>query len=191
MHKILVAYATNSGTTADVAKTIGEEIGKGGVQVDVLPLETITSLDGYNAVALGAPMIMGWHRGATAFLKKNQAALSKVPVALFITCMSLTQTGETQVAGVPVTVDPTLPQPPKQPGRLSFKENYATVTNYLRPILKAAPQVKPVSVAFLGGRLDMYRLKWWQALFVMVIIQAPPGEKRNWDAIRAWAKDLF
>jgi menaquinone-dependent protoporphyrinogen IX oxidase len=191
MKKILVAYTTNSGTTADVARAIGEEITKTCAQVDVLPLEKITTLDGYNAVALGAPMIMGWHRGATAFLKKNQVALSKIPVALFVTCMSLTQTGETQVDGVPVMVDPTLPKPPKQPGRLSFKENYATVTNYLRPILKAAPQVKPVSVGFYGGRLDMYRLKWWQALFVMVIIQAAPGEKRNWDAIRAWARKLF
>lgn len=194
--KILVTYATNSGTTTDVARTVGEEIQQAGATVEVLPLESVTNLDDYAAVVLGAPMIMGWHRGALTFLKKNQKPLSKMPVALLITCMSLTQTGETQVPGtvtvdgVSITVDPTLPQAPKRPGHLSFKERYATVTNYLRPILKAAPQVKPVSVAIFGGRLDMYRLKWWQALFVMVIIQATPGEKRNWEVIRGWANHL-
>ncbi|MFZ6027121.1 MAG: flavodoxin domain-containing protein [Chloroflexota bacterium] len=190
MNKVLVTYATNSGTTADVARAIGEEIEKSGAQVDVLPLERVTTLAGYAAVVLGAPMIMGWHRAATAFLKKHQQSLSKVPVALFVTCISLTQSGETQVDGTAITVDPALPQAPKQPGRLSFKERYTTVGNYVRPILKAAPQAKPVSVGIFGGRLDMYRLKWWQALFVMAIIQAQPGEKRNWDAIRSWAGQL-
>jgi len=191
MKKILVTYATNSGTTTDVAQAIGEEIVKTGNEVDVLPLEEISSLENYTAVAIGAPMIMGWHRSATKFVKKNNQALSKVPVALFITCMSLTQTGESQVDGVSITVDPKLPVAPKQSGKLSFKEKYSTVTNYLRPILKASPNVKPINVAFFGGRLDMYRLKWWQALFVMAIIQAPPGEKRNWEAIRAWARQTF
>lgn len=191
MKKILVAYGTNSGTTADVAKAIGEEIHKSGAQVEVLPLEAVKQVEGYDGVVLGAPMIMGWQRGAVGFLKKHQAALARVPVALFIMAMSLTQTGDTQVEGVPITVDPGLAKPPAREGRLSFKERYATVTNYLRPVLKAAPQVRPVQVGFFGGRLDMYRLKWWQALFVMVVIQAPPGERRNWEAIRGWAGKLF
>ncbi len=190
MGEILVAYATNTGTTADVARVIGEEIAKSGRQVDVLELAKVGSLDSVDAVVLGAPMIMGWHRGAVSFLKKNQKALGQVPVALFMTAMSLTRTGATSVDGVPVFVDEKLPQMPKVAGHLSFKERYATVQSYLRPVLKAAPAVRPVSVAFLGGRLDIYRLKWWQALFVMLIIQAPPGEKRNGEAIRGWASSL-
>jgi menaquinone-dependent protoporphyrinogen IX oxidase len=107
-----------------------------------------------------------------------------------MTAMSLTRTADTSVDGVPLYIDENLPQPPKVEGRLSFKERYATVQQYLRPVLRAVPAVRPVSVAFLGGRLDIYRLKWWQALFVMAIIQAPPGDRRNWDAIRAWAGSL-
>ncbi len=191
MSKILVAYATNSGTTADVAQTIGEEIRKSGAQVDVLPLADVADLSAYTAVVLGAPMIVGWHRGAARFLKQHQSGLAKIPVALFITAMSLTRLDETEVDGVPVTVDGGLAQPPRRAGKLTFKERYATVANYLRPVLKAAPRVKPVSVGFFGGRLDLYRLKWWQALFVMVIIQALPGDKRDWDAIRAWASALI
>jgi menaquinone-dependent protoporphyrinogen oxidase len=191
MQKILVAYATNSGTTVDVAHAIGEEIQKSGAQVDVQSIENVSGLETYDAVVLGAPMIVGWHRRAVKFYKQHRQALSKLPVALFITAMNLTCTPETSVNKILVYVDEKLAQPPKTEGRLSFKERYATVTNYLRPILKAAPEVKPVSVAFFGGRLDLYRLKWWQTLFVLLVIQAQPGEKRNWDAIRAWASGLF
>jgi menaquinone-dependent protoporphyrinogen oxidase len=190
MTRILVAYATNAGTTADVARTIGEELQKRGAQADVVALDQVSGLDSYDAVVLGAPMIMGWHRGAVRFLKKNQAALSRVPVAFFMMAMSLTRTGETSIDGVPIYVDEQLSQAPKVEGRLSFKERYATVQGYLRPVLKVAPSVKPVGVGFFGGRLDIYRLKWWQALFVMLVIQAPPGEKRHWDAIREWAGSL-
>jgi hypothetical protein len=103
---------------------------------------------------------------------------------------SLTQTNETQVAGVPLVVDPKLPQSPKRADRLSYRERYATVGNYLRPVLKAAPHVKPVSVGFFGGRLDMYRLKLWQKLFVLLIIQAQPGGSLNLPYIKDWAASL-
>jgi hypothetical protein len=38
--------------------------------------------------------------------------------------------------------------------------------------------------------LEYGRLKWWAVLFVMLIIQAPAGDRRNWEAIRAWAAGL-
>ena len=190
MNKILVVYATNSGTTTEVAKAVMEEIQKSGSQVDILPIAEVRDLESYTAVVLGAPMIMGWHRRAMQFLRKNKAALAKMPRAVFITCMNLTRTGETSLDGVPVYLNDQLAKAPQTPGRLNFKENYAQVTKCLRPVLKAAAHVKPVSAAFFGGQLDIYRLKWFLALFVMLVIQAGPGEHRNWEAIRAWAADL-
>ena len=190
MNKMLVAYATNSGTTAEVAKAVAEEIRKSGAQVDVLPVAEVGELASYSAVVLGAPMIMGWHPAALQFLRRHKAVLARLPLAVFTTCMSLTRFDGTAVDGVPVFVDEKLAVAPRKAGRLTFKEGYAQVKNYLRPILKAAGPVKPVSAAFFGGRLDMYRLKWFQALFVMLVIQAKPGEQRNWEAIRAWAACL-
>ena len=64
MNKILVAYATMAGSTADVAHVVGEEITKGGLQVDVLPLADVKDLELYDGVVVGGPMIMGWHRSA-------------------------------------------------------------------------------------------------------------------------------
>jgi menaquinone-dependent protoporphyrinogen IX oxidase len=191
MKKILVAYATNAGSTAKVAEAVAAEIVKSQADVEVLPLEKVTTLDGYSAVVLGAPMILGWHRGALAFLKRNQDSLSRMPVAIFITCMSLTKTSNNSVAGVSIYVDEKLLTAPKTEGRLSFKEGYSTVGHYLEPILKAAPSVKPVSVAFFGGSLQYFNLKWWAALFALLIIQAQPGDKRNWQAIETWASGLF
>ena len=58
------------------------------------------------------------------------------------------------------------------------------------PIIKAAGPARPVSVAFFGGRLEYARLKLPAMLFVMLVVQASPGDHRNWDAIRSWAGSL-
>jgi menaquinone-dependent protoporphyrinogen IX oxidase len=135
-------------------------------------------------------MIMGWHRAARRFLRANRRGLQRIPFAVFATAMSLTQTGETRVDGVPAYVDSNLPRPPAIAGQLSFRERYARLSNYVRPMLTAGSPARPVSVAVFGGRLDYGRLPWWAVLFAMLVIQAPAGDRRNWTAIRAWAADL-
>ena len=125
--KILIAYTTNSGSTCAVAEAIAGELGKGGAVAEVRRLEEVEDLSRYQAVVVGGPMILGWHRGAAKFLKKHQQALSRVPVAYFFTAISLTRTGDTQLNGVPIEIDPSLPKDAKNPARLSFRERYATV----------------------------------------------------------------
>jgi menaquinone-dependent protoporphyrinogen oxidase len=190
MKRILVTYATMANSTAEVAQAVAEEIAKSKVQVDLLPLDEVKSLAGYDGVVVGGPMIMGWHRQALGFLKKHRQALQRIPLALFVLAISLTQMGETNIGGVPLTVDVQLPKPPEQPERLRFRERYARLSNYIQPILRAVRPVKPVSIGVFGGRLEYGRLKWWAVLFVMLVIQAPAGDRRNWEAIRAWAKGL-
>jgi menaquinone-dependent protoporphyrinogen oxidase len=190
LSKILVAYATMAGSTAEVAKVVGEEIAKSSVEVDILPISQIKDLEGYNGIVLGGPMILGFHRGAIQFLKKHRAAFERVPLAVFVMAMSLTKSGETSINGVPVYVDERLPKPPKKEGSLSFRERYALLSHYLQPILSAVRPAKPASVGVFGGRLEYGRLKWWAVLFAMLIVQAQAGEKRNWPAIRAWAAGL-
>lgn len=190
MNRILVAYATMAGSTAEVAQAVGEEIAKSGLQVDVVPIHEVKGLNVYDGVVVGGPMILGWHRGATGFLKKNRQALQHIPLAVFALAMSLTQTGETSLNGVAVCVDEKLPKPPAKEGSLNFRERYATLSNYLRPIFQATRPARPVSIGIFGGRLEYGRLKWWAVLFAMLIVQAQAGEHRNWPAIRAWAAGL-
>jgi menaquinone-dependent protoporphyrinogen oxidase len=190
MKNVLVAYATMSGTTAEVAREIAVEIEKKGAKATVLPVAQVGSLKEFDGVVVGAPMIMGWHRDAVKFLKTRNNDLAGKNLMLFAAAMNLTQTGETEVDGVPVFIDQKLAQTPQTKGRLTFKERFCAVSSYVKPMLRAAGKNKPASVAIFGGRLDIYRLKWWAALFVMLVIQAKPGEKRDWETIRVWAGTL-
>lgn len=190
MKRILVTYATMSGSTADVAQVVADEIARSGLQVDVLPLDLVTDIEAYGGVVVGAPMIMGYHPAALRFLRKYRTPLHRIPLAVFVTAMSVTKTDEKSAGDVPVHLDDKLPNAPKKIGNLSFRERYARLSNYLRPILRAVRPVKPVSIGVFGGRLEYGRLKWWAVLFVMLFIQAPARDLRDWTAIQAWSASL-
>ena len=190
MSKILIAYTTNSGSTAEVADVIAETLRQEHNTVEVRRLEEVDDLEPYQAVLIGAPMILGWHKAALNFIKKNHRSLACKKVAYFCMAMSLTQGGGGKSVPTSLWIDPDLSKPPRRPGKLSLKERYATVANYIAPMLKRAPDVKPLSIAFFGGKLELFRLKWWQILFVMVVVGAQPGDRRSWPAIREWAGSL-
>jgi menaquinone-dependent protoporphyrinogen oxidase len=179
-----------AGSTVEVAEAVAGEIAHSGIEVDVLPLEQVQQLQGYDGVVVGAPMIMGWHRAALKFLRKQRQAWQRIPLAVFVMAMSLTETGERQVDGVPVTVDENLPKAPQKEGHLSFREQYARLSGYLRPILKASAPVTPASIGVFGGRMEYGRLPWWGVLFAMFVVRAAAGDRRDWTAIRAWAAEL-
>ncbi|MBI5960946.1 MAG: flavodoxin domain-containing protein [Chloroflexi bacterium] len=188
---VLVVYGTSSGSTAEVAQTIAQELQAAGAVVETRPLAQVTDLAAYDLVIIGAPMILGWQRSATNFVAKHQQALSGKRVALFMTCYSLTKADEGGVMGIPVVLDPARATAPKNPAHLSRTEKYALPSAYLGPVLKKAPQVKPVSVAFFGGKVDYSKLNPLAWLFVKLAIRAKAGDFRNWEAIKAWARGLL
>jgi len=190
MKRILVAYATMAGSTAEVAQIVAEEIKGEDVAVDVLHLDQVLDIASYDGIVVGGPMIVGWHRGALRFLKKNRKLFERIPLALFVTAMSLTRTEDMNINGVPVVVDERLPKSPAEAGRLNFRERYARLSRYLQPIFKAIRPAKPVTIGVFGGRLEYGRLKWWAVIYVMLVIQAPAADRRNWEAIRSWAAGL-
>lgn len=72
MKRLLIAYATMAGSTAEIAETIGGELTVQGFAVEVKPVEAIAGLQSYDAVIIGAPMILGWHRAALRFLRRHE-----------------------------------------------------------------------------------------------------------------------
>jgi menaquinone-dependent protoporphyrinogen oxidase len=189
MKPVLVAYATNAGSTEAVAAAVGEELRRGGTPVDVRRIHDVSGLNAYGAVIVGGPMIFGaWHREAVDFVIQQQQALRHIPMALFVTALHLVRTADPNVT-VPVYYDPALATPPRQAGRLSFTERYSTVEWYLAPVLSKAPLIKPLSVAFFGGKMDHRALTLPKRLFAQIVIRKP-GDFRNWPAIRAWAADM-
>jgi len=97
-------------------------------------------------------MIMGRHRAACSFMKAHRRALQRIPLAVSVTVVSLTQPAGRAGDGVPVFVDAGLPKPPARAGRLSLHEHYSQLRRYVRFILAAA---RPISVGSSPGALRM------------------------------------
>lgn len=190
MRKILVTYGTFSGSTGEVAQAISDVIGQRGIDVDLRPMGEVSDLSAYDAVVAGAPMILGWFRPARRFLHRHRSELENMPLAIFVTAMSLTDTGVGSISGVPVFIDEGLPESPANEARLTFRERYSTAENYARPILRAVQPAKPLSLAFFGGRLNFGKLKWWAAILAMMLVRTKVGDRRDWEAIREWAGEL-
>jgi menaquinone-dependent protoporphyrinogen oxidase len=82
--RVLVAYASNHGSTREVAEAISGSLEKAGVQADVRPAVDVRELGDYDAVVLGAPIYMGrWQRHAHAFLRHHRDELAARPLAVF------------------------------------------------------------------------------------------------------------
>lgn len=190
MKRILVTYATNTGSTAEIAEAVAESLGGSGAEVEVKTLDAVTAPDSYDAIVVGGPMIFGWHRKARAFLTQHQALLRRVPVAYFMVALSLTDDAGETYPGTPIYRDPVLANPPEDPTALSFKERFTSATHYLEPALQCAPEASPVSIAFFNGKMDYDRLNLFQRWFVRLAFNAPEGDFRNWPVIQEWAETL-
>jgi len=82
--RVLVAYATKYGATAEIAEKIGEVLRQAGLQTDVLPTDRVGDLTPYKAVVLGSAVYIGqWQKKAATFLRANEKALAERPVWLF------------------------------------------------------------------------------------------------------------
>jgi len=82
--RVLVAYASATGSTVDIAIAIGRTLGERGFSVDVHPVKEKPSVDGYQSVLVGSAVQGGhWLPEAVDFVASNQGALKRLPVALF------------------------------------------------------------------------------------------------------------
>lgn len=84
--KILIAYATKSGTTQRAAELLAQKLEERGARCDVRDLRTLTpSPSEYDAVAAGGSIRIGMlHAKTKKWLAANQAALLQRPLGLFV-----------------------------------------------------------------------------------------------------------
>ena len=86
MSRILVSYATRTGTTRDVAAALADELVRRGHEVDVLPCRRSPSSYHYDAVVVGSAVHHHhWLPEAQAYLQAEAPDLSERPTWLFQT----------------------------------------------------------------------------------------------------------
>jgi len=165
--KVLVAYASYCGSTGGVAEAIGKVLCDRGALVDVRLVKNVGDMSSYQAAIIGsAARSASWWPEAISFVKGNEKMLSRIPVAYFLTCLALVKDTE---------------------------ENRRMAGSYMEPVLKAAPDVKPMDMGLFSGALDYSKMN----LMYRTIMKSkmgkkgvPEGDYRDWTAIRTWAEGL-
>jgi menaquinone-dependent protoporphyrinogen oxidase len=164
--KILVTYASRTGSTAGVAEAIGKTLAEQGAQVDVLPMQEVKDLAPYRAVVAGSA-IRGakWLPEAMQFVQAHRAELASKPFAAFLVCMTLAMANGDE-----------------------YRQHVADMLQPVRAL------VMPVSEGLFTGILDLSkvpslgaRIKFRLSIAMRVWTE---GDHRDWDAIRAWAESL-
>lgn len=85
MQKILIAYCTNTQTTAMIAEEIAEVLRDEGLVTDIVPMAELKKLDDWSAIVLGAPVNgMRWLPEASAFTEAHARELAEKPNAIFL-----------------------------------------------------------------------------------------------------------
>jgi menaquinone-dependent protoporphyrinogen oxidase len=157
---ILVAYTSRKGSTAEIALAVGKELEKTGAAVTVSEMTTVSSLEEYDAVVIGAPVYTGKvARDVAIFARRHRDALSRLPVAGFVTGIApvYPKTGDT--------------------------------TGFTRQLADALSPAKPVAVTMFAGKLDTARLSLIERGMTS-LLKVPTGDFRDWVTIALWARDL-
>ncbi len=160
MEKVLVAYASRYGSTAEVAQTIADQLCQHGDTVDVRAVQEVQDLSPYRAVVVGGAVRMGnLLAPAVKFLERHKDALNRLPVALFAVHI------------------------------LALDDSEASRQERAAYLDAARKVVTPQHEAFFAGKVDMRRLHLGERLMARVA-HSPEGDLRDWAAIRAWADSI-
>ena len=160
--KVLVAYASKHGATAEITEKIGQVLRESGLQVDVSPVKSANDLKSYDAVILGSAAYMfQWRADAVSFLKKNQNLLAERPIWLFYS------------------------------GPLGKGDALELVKGqrFPKPLKPVIDHIKPRDTAVFHGFINMDKLNFFER-FAFKKSPAMQGDFRDWDAIISWSKSI-
>jgi menaquinone-dependent protoporphyrinogen oxidase len=138
--KILVAYASKCGSTGEVAEAMRKALCETGASVDVRLAKAVRDVSGYQGVIVGSAIRLGqWLPEALQFIKRHQAALSRVPVAYFSVGSFL------------------------RDGTAKSRQDAAASQNAARAL------VAPVSTGLFAGKIDMSKLSLVDRLLIKAV----------------------
>jgi menaquinone-dependent protoporphyrinogen oxidase len=159
--KILITFATRTGSTSEIATTIGQTLIGRGFDVDVKPIKENPSPIGYQAVVIGSGVRFGsCFPEALKYVEQHHHQLNRMPTAFF--CVHMMNMGGDETS---------------RKGRLA----------YLAPLRKL---VTPCSEAYFAGIGDLSKITFIERMVVKAV-KPPLGDFRDWDKIQAWAQSVF
>ena len=160
MSRVLVAYATKSGSATEIAQRIGAKLAEAGATVDVKPAGDAPDPSAYDAVVVGSGVRVGsWHAPAKEWMTANAETLKAMPVAFFTVGLTITEEG---------------------------KED--EVRAYTDPLVESTG-VKPVALGLFAGWFEPKKFGFMERT-IMKAMKAPAGDHRDFPAIEAWAADV-
>jgi menaquinone-dependent protoporphyrinogen oxidase len=164
--KILVTYASRTGSTVGVAEAIGKTLARGRAQVDVRAMDTIDDLSPYTAIVAGSAIHGNqWLPEAMQFLRRHREVLRSNPFAAFLVCMTLV---------------------------IGNGKYIQRVESFLDPVRTL---VRPVAEGYFAGVLDIRKVPSLKDRLLFRISVAlgvwSQGDHRDWDSIHTWAEGLI
>ncbi|WP_026405341.1 flavodoxin domain-containing protein [Actinomadura rifamycini] len=165
---VLIAYASVHGSTASIARRIGEVLAEHGERTDVRPMDELgdrglDEVGGHDAFVLGSAVHeMTWLPAATEFLSRHRDVLARRPVWLFS-------------VGMPAAL--------REPWRRLAPKEEKDVTEPLLRLLSPEGHrlfsgvIRPEHLPH-SGRL-MFRALGFRY-----------GDYRDWDDVRRWADEI-
>jgi len=168
---VLVAYSSRHGATAGIAERIANLLTEAGVPADAVSVDKVSSVEGYDAVVLGASAYMfHWQKAAVRFAREHADHLAKHPLWMFSSGPIGTDLVNKQ--GVDVLV-------------ASRPKEFDELVDLLHPVAEKMffgaydPTARPIG---MSERLIRTMPAARNGL--------PAGDFRDWPAIEAWAQEI-
>lgn len=174
MKNILIAYATWSGATREIAERIRDILKSKGFEISIKAAKEIKDINGYQSVLLGTSIHASQTVGAfRKFLARFNKQLITIPTAYFTVCANMMEDSE---------------------------ENRYETLGWLRKVTDKYPDVNPISTGLFGGavvtegkdfdKLNFFIKKVIGSMKTKMEEDYGKSDFRDWEKIEAWTLSL-
>jgi menaquinone-dependent protoporphyrinogen oxidase len=161
---VLIAYASMHGSTAEIAQFIGRILESYSINVTVVDVKDIASVEDYDGFVLGSAIEGGmWLHEMSQFMTRFKNELARKPCFLFITCIRVLEAD-------------------------GFEHTKKYYVHH-----NTVEQLRIRDIAVFAGSLNVDRINWDESWLLALQYDGAqiPGrinhDYRDWQAIGSWA----